>query len=164
MPKERQWLHAEQSGEDEPAEMIFARLVADMPPIEPSTGFVERTVRAACRAHNRRRLVRRFALIAAALLLTIAGAGSFYELAALATSLILRSTVVFSHALVWFLTSASEGARWWWIPERIGTAISDTIAAPSTAATLAGVEMLVLLVIYAFQRVLGDDAEPNKVR
>jgi hypothetical protein len=98
--------------------MIFARLVAEMPPIEPSTGFVARTVRAACQAHTRRRLVRRVALIAAALLISIA-AGSIYELTALATSLIVPSTVVFSHGVVWFLTAASEGARRWWIPERI---------------------------------------------
>jgi len=69
MPKERQWLHAEHSVQDELEEIIFARLVAEMPPIEPSTGFVARTVRAACQAHTHRRLVRRVALIAATLLI-----------------------------------------------------------------------------------------------
>jgi hypothetical protein len=164
MPNERQWLQAEQGGQDELAEMIFARVVAEMPPIEPSTGFVDRTVRAACQVRTHRRLVRRVALIAAALLISIAGAGSIYELTALATSLIVRSTVVLSHGLVWFLTSASEGVRWWWIAERIGTAVRDTVATPSTAAILAAVEMIALLAIYAFQRVLCDDSERHKVR
>src|SRR5205807_7015368 len=164
MPNERQWLHAEQSGQDELAEMIFARLVAEMPPIEPSTGFVERMVRAACQAHTRRRLVRRVAVIAAALVICIAGAGSIYELTALATSLIVRSAVVFSHGPLWCLMSAGEGARWWWIPERIGTAVSDTIAVPSMAVTFAAVEMIALLAMYAFLRVLGDDVERNNLR
>lgn len=164
MTKERRWLQAEQSGQDELAEMMFARLVAEMPPIEPSADFVDRTVRAAWQARSRRRLARRLALVAAALLVSIAGAGSIYMLAAPATGLIVRGSVAFAHGLVWFLTSASEGVRWWSIAERVGTAARDTVAVPSTAAAIAAVEMIALLAIYAFRRLLGQELEQNKLR
>jgi hypothetical protein len=162
MTNERQWLHAEQSGREELSEKIFARLVAEMPPIEPNADFVNRTVRAAWQARTRRRLLMRLALISAALSISIVAVGSIYELRALAIGLVARSTVAFSHALVWLLTSASEGTRWWWIAERIGTAAGDTLASPSTAATIAGIEMVALLAIYAFDRLLSEDLRRYK--
>ena len=162
MTNERQWLHAEQSGQEELAERIFARLVAEMPPIEPSAEFLDRTVRAAWQARVRRRLIRRVALIAAALMISIGGVGAIYELTGLATGLGVRVTVEFSRGLVWFLTSAGEGASWWWIAERIGTAARVTIAAPSMAAGIAAMEMLALLAIYAFGRLLGEDLQRYK--
>jgi hypothetical protein len=164
MPNDRQWLQAEQRGQDELAEMGFARLVAEMPPIEPSADFVHRTVQAAWRTRTRRRLVMRLTRIAAALVIGTLSVGSMYELSVLAVGLLVRGTVVFSHGLVWFLTSASEGARWWWIAERIGTAVSDTIAVPSTAAAVAAVEMIAVLAIYAFQQLLHEDWGRHKSR
>jgi len=110
--KERQWLQAEQSGQEELAEMMFARLVAEIPTVGPSTDFVARTVRAAWQGRRRRRLVRRFALIAAAVLF-IAGVGTIYELIVPGIGLAARGAVLFSHGLVWLLSSASEGVRWW---------------------------------------------------
>jgi hypothetical protein len=164
MTNERQWLHAEQSGQEELSERMFARLVAEMPSIEPSADFLDRTVRAAWQARTRRRLIRRVTLIAAALLMSIGGVGAIYELTGLATSLIARATVMFSRGLVWFMTSAAEGARWWWIAERIGIAARDTLAAPSAAASIAAIEMLALLAIYAFARLLAEDLQRYNLR
>ena len=165
MAKERQWLQAEQSGQDELAERIFAHVVAEMPPIEPGPKFVSRTVQAAWPARTaRRRPARVAALIAAALLISIGSVGAFYALAAPATSLAVRVTVLMSHGLALLLTFASEGARWWWIVERVGSAARATIAAPSTAASIAAIEMVALLAIYAFQRLLAEDAARHKVR
>ncbi len=152
MPNERQWLRAEQSGEDELAETMFASLVAQIPPIEPSADFVDRTVQAAWRARTRRRLVTRIAVTVAAIFIAIAGAGSIYELTPLATSLAARGAILFSQGLVWLLTSASGAARWWWIAERVGTAVGGAIAAPFAAAAVAALEMIALLAIYAFRR------------
>ena len=120
MPNEREWLQAEQNGQDALAETMFARVVADMPSVQPGADFVGRTVQVAWRARARRRMVVRFASIAAALLIGIATLGSMYELSALAVGLAARGTVAFSHGLVWLLASASQGAKWWWIAERIG--------------------------------------------
>lgn len=164
MAKERQWLQAEQSGQDKLAEKMFARVVAEMPPFEPGPQFVGRTVQAAWHARTRRRLLRPVALTAAALLISIGGLGAIYALAAPATSLAVRATVLFLHGLAWLLTSASEGARWWWIVERIGTAARDSITAPSMAASIAAIEMIALLAIYAFGRLLAEDVEQHKAR
>ena len=127
-----------------------------MTAIEPSADFVNRTVRVAWQAHARRRLVRRAALIAAALLITIAGVDVMDALTALAIGIAGRVAVLFSQGLVWLLTSASEGARWWWIAERMGTAVTAAIAAPSAAASIAVIEMIGLVGIYAFQRLLAE--------
>jgi hypothetical protein len=161
---ERQWLKAEERGEDQLAETMFARLVAEMPAVEASAEFVDRTAQVAWRARSRRRVVRRLALIAAGLLISIAGAGAFYELTPLAVSLVVRATVVFSHALVWFLASTSAGVRWWRIAEQIGTAVSSAMAGPRASAGVAAVGMIALFAIYVFQRLLGEDLRQHKVR
>jgi hypothetical protein len=164
MPNERNWLQAEESGQDPLAEILFAHLVAEIRPIEPSPDFVGRTVQAAWQARARRHLMMRLARIAAVLVVGIAGFGSIYELRGLAVVLIVRGAVVFPHGLVWLLASASQGAKWWWIAERIGTAVSDTIAAPSAAAAFVAVEMIALLAIYAFKRLIHENWETRDSR
>ena len=161
---ERQWLKAEERGEDQLAETMFARLVAEMPAVEASAEFVDRTAQVAWRARSRRRVVRRLALIAAGLLISIAGVSSFYELTPLAIRLVVRATVMFSHALVWFLASANEGIKWWRIAEQIGTAVSSAIAGPRASAGVAAIGMIALFAIYVFQRLLGEDLRQHKVR
>jgi hypothetical protein len=154
---QRHWLKAEERGEDDLAERMFARLVAEMPAIEASAGFVDRTVQTVWRARTRRRIVRRAALIAAGLLITIAGAGSLSELTPLAVSLVVRATVMFSHTLVWFLGSASAGVRWWRVAEQIGTAVSGAIAGPRASAGVAVMGMIALFAIYVFHRLVSED-------
>jgi hypothetical protein len=159
-PDEGHWLQAEQSGEEELAEIMFARLVAQLPAIEPRADFADRAVQAAWRTRTHRRLVR-VALVAAAVLIAMSGITAVYALTPFAVGLIVSGTVAVSHALVWLVTSAGEGARWWWIAERIGTAVRDVISAPSAAAAIAVAEMILLLAIYAFRHVLGKDYEKH---
>ena len=129
MPNDRQWLQAEHSGEDDLAETLFAQLVTEILPIEAGPDFVGRTAQAAWRSRTRRRFVKALAGVVAVLSIGFAAFSSMYELRGLAVGLIARGAAVFSHGLVWLLTSASAGVRWWWIAERIGTAVSGTIAA-----------------------------------
>jgi hypothetical protein len=157
-PDEGHWLQAEQSGREELAEIMLARLVAQLPAIEPSAAFVDRAVQAAWRTRTHRRRVR-VALVTAVALIATVGIAAVYALAPFAMGLIVSGAVAVSHALVWLVTSAGEGARWWWIAERIGTAVLDTVSAPSAAAAITAVEMILLLVIYAFRHVLGKDYE-----
>jgi membrane-bound metal-dependent hydrolase YbcI (DUF457 family) len=159
-PDEGHWLQAEQSGQEELAEILLARLVTQLPAIEPSAAFVDRAFQAAWRTRTHRRRVR-VALVAAAALIATAGIAAVYALAPFAMGLIVSGTVMISHSLVWLVTSAGEGARWWWIAERIGTAVLDTISAPSAASAITAVEMILLLVIYAFRHVLGKDYEKH---
>jgi uncharacterized membrane protein YbaN (DUF454 family) len=163
-PNRRQWLQAEQSAQEELAELRFAQLMAEMPSVEADAAFVNRTARIAWRAHTRHRLLTRCASLAATLLIVIAGVASIYELRELAVRMVIRSAVLFSHGFVWVLTSASDRFRWWWIAERIGNAVREGIADPSKAAGLAAIEILVLLAIYAFRRVLAADLGQYKPR
>ena len=164
MPNDREWLEAEQSAQEEFAEVAFARLVAEMPLIEPGGDFVSRVVQAAWRARARRRLVTRLSWVVAVLLAGFVTFGLVYALGSSVTALIVRAAVVFSHGLTSFLTLASQEAKWWWMPERIGTAVSDAIAAPFMAAILAAVEMIGLLVIYAFRRLVHEQLETHESR
>lgn len=156
-PNELEWLQAERKGQDELAEAMFARLMAEIPAVEPSAGFVDRTVQLAWRARTRRRLVARFALATTAILLGIACIASIYELRPLATGIVAGGALLLSHGFAWLITFASEGAGWWWIAERIGTAVSEAIASPSMAATIVAVELIALLALYAFRDLLRQD-------
>ena len=157
MPNDRQWLQAEHSGEDALAEMLFAHLVAEIPPIGAGPDFVGRTAQAAWRSRTRRRFVKALAGVAAALSIGFAAFASMYELRGLAVALMARGAAVFSHWLVWLLTSAGAGVRWWWIAERIGGAVSGTFAAPSLVAAVAAMEMIALLAIVALKQLVHED-------
>lgn len=157
MANERQWLQAEQNGEDELAEQMFARVMTGLPGIQPSAAFVTRTVQLAWRARVRRRRTTRVAYAAVALLVTIIGIGSIYELGPFLPSLIANAAVAISRGLVWLLAAPAQGAGWWWFAERIGSAVADTIARPSTAAIIGAVEMIGLFGIYGFRHLLRED-------
>lgn len=168
MPDKPHWLRAEESGQEELAESAFARLMAEIPSVEPSAAFVDRAVHAAWQARSRRRRMTRVAWIAGALSVAAAGAGLIYELAGLAatglaTTLAARATVALSHLLVWLLTSPSAGAGWWSLAERIGTAVGNVIASPSASASIAAFEIVALLALYALQRLLGGELNGKKV-
>jgi hypothetical protein len=167
MPNDRQWLQAEHSGEDALAEMLFARLMAEIPPIEAGPDFVGRTAQAAWRSRTRRRFVKALAGVVAVLSIGFAGFASIYELRGLAVGLSAWGTAMLSHGLVWLLTSASAAIRWWWIADRIGTAVSGTIVAPSVVAAVAAMEMIALLAIVALKQLVHENSgtqDSGKVR
>ena len=164
MPDKLHWLDVEQDGHEELAESAFASVVAELPSLEPSAAFVDRAVHAAWQVRSRRRLVTRLAYIAGAVSIAMAGGGSIYELAGPATTLAARTTVVFSHVLVWLLTSAGAGAAWWSIAERVGTAAGEAIVSPSASVSIAAFEMIALLALYALRRLLSQKLRrPSKV-
>jgi hypothetical protein len=156
MPDKPHW-QAEESGPDDLAESAFARLISELPSVKPSAAFVDRAVHAAWQARSRRRRVTRLAYVAGAVSIAVAGAGSIYALAGPATTLAARVTVAFSHVLIWLLTSASAGAAWWSIAERVGTAVGDAIASPSASASIAAFEVIALLALYALERLLSQE-------
>jgi hypothetical protein len=158
----REWLQAERNGQDELAERLFARSVAEISPIEPAADFAGRAAQAAWRARARHRAVVRLVRVAAALLLGVTTLGSLY--AVVASGLVARTAVVLSHGLAWLLTSAGEGLRWWWIAERIGTAVGGSLASSSTAMVIVAIETAALLALYAFQRLFQNELQPGESR
>jgi hypothetical protein len=164
MGNDQEWLRAEHSGQEALAERVFARLIAEMPPIEPGVGFVDGAVQAAWRARARHCAVARLASVAAALLVGLATVGSIYLWGALAAGLIARGAAGFSQGLVWLLASAGEGARWWWIADRISTAVSVAISSAPTAAAMVTVEIAAVLALYAFRNLVLGKTETNESR
>jgi hypothetical protein len=162
MPNDRDWLRAEQEGEDALAETMFAHLMADLPPVEPGAEFVRRTAQAAWRARARRRLMTRLAGTAAALVVGLSTMGAMLESRAVAVSLAARGAALLSHGVVWLLTSAGQGAGRWSLAERIGTAVNETIAAPRTAAGVAAAEMIILAAIYALGKLVRGESETRE--
>jgi len=164
MSDERNWLEEEKNGDDALAEAMFARLMAEMPPIAPGADFVGRTVQMALRSRARRRLAERVAGIAAALLLGVTILGAVYVSRALAVGLITQGAALFSHGFAWLGAWVGREARWWWLGERIGVAISGAIGGRSIAAAVAASETIVLLSICAFHRLVLNEAEARKSR
>jgi hypothetical protein len=164
MTNERNWLEAEKSGDDAFAETMFARTVAAMPAIPPSADFGRRAVQVAWQARARRRILERLAGLAAALTIGIVALGTLYESGARAKELAVGGVVIFSHGLVWVLSWVGSEAKWWWIGERIGTAVSGAVIGRSTAGALVAAEMIILLSIYALQRLVPSESEVRESR
>ena len=157
MANERQWLDAEQAGQEELAERMFAHAIAGLPRIQPSESFVIRASQGAWRARTRRRRAVRMAYASIALLVGIIGVAAIYEVMPLVPDLIANAALAVSHGLTWLLTAPAQRAEWWWFAERIGTAVTDTIAEASTAAIIGALEMIGLFGIYAFRQLLRED-------
>ena len=157
MANERQWLEAEQAGQEEVAERMFGRAIAGLPRIQPSESFVIRTSQGAWRARAQRRRVMRMAYACMALLVGIIGVAAIYEVTPLLPNLIANAVLAVSRGLTWLLTAPGQGAEWWWFADRIGAAIMGTIVAPSTAAIIGALEMIGLFGIYAFRQLLRED-------
>lgn len=161
MTNERDWLEAERNGDDALAEAMFARVMADMPAISPSGDFVGRTVQVAWQARAQRRIVQQLAGVGAALSIGIAALGILYESSSGAAGLAGRGVVLFLHSFVWVLARVGKEARWWWIGERIGAAVSGVVIGRSTAGAIVAAEIIILLSICAFQRLVPSETEAH---
>ncbi len=160
IPNVREWLRTEQiesetgSPEtDAAAERMFARAIVALAPVEPTASFVDRTAHAAWRARSRRRLLGWLAVAAAVLVGAIISV--LYVFPGLPTMLFVNGTVAMSQGLVWLLTSATAGAGWWSIADRIAAIAGDAVSAPSAVAAIVALELLALAAIGAFRQ-LGD--------
>ena len=163
MTDERDWLDAERAGDDALAEAMFARVVADMPAVEPSPGFVSRTVQAAWRRRERRRMAERIGILGAALLLAVATLTLLYSERALAVGPVAGYVTLFSHGFIWLVAWIGREAKWWGIAERIGIAISSAIGSGSMVAVVAAAETIVLLSLYAIRRlILNNEMEKSR--
>lgn len=159
---ERQWLQAEHNGKDDLAEIMLACAMTQLPAIEPSSDFVNRAVQGAWQIRTRRR-IRRLLTVSGGIATAVAVVVT-YALAPLLSTLIANTTIALSHALLWLITVAGEGARWWWIADRIGAALAEALRSPSAAAAVIALEMILLLAIYAFRQVLDVSGEPQMTR
>jgi hypothetical protein len=161
----RIWLDAEESGRDELAELMFARLLSDLPTIEPSPAFASAVANRAWRVARRRRAANPLARVAATLLVLGATAVTMYALGMVVVDALARSTALLSQAVLWFVASAAHGVQWWAVMARVGAAIGASLLTVRTATAIGGIELLGAMAIYLFQRVLhGEPHAHNSPR
>jgi hypothetical protein len=158
MSDHREWFRADKDGNDILAERAFARLIADLPLIEPDVAFVDRTVQAAWRMRDRPQIWKPMVAVVALLIGAVAVV-SLYALSGSATELFAGYVRELSRSLIWLLTFAAEGVRWWWIADRIGAATGRVLSSPISIGAFAAAEIVILLAICAFRLVVQSESE-----
>jgi hypothetical protein len=159
--KTREWLHAEQEGREDIAELTFARLMSELPPIEPSEAFVAAVVHHAMQVHARRQMVHRLARIAAIVLVCAVSIAAVWVLGSVALGALAGGTALLSDGLLWLVRSAGAGIKWWSLAARVGGAIGDSLITPRTATAIVTIELLGMSAIYALHRVLRNEGSSN---
>jgi hypothetical protein len=150
----RQWLEAEREGREGLAELTFARLMSELPPVEPSPVFVGAIVHRVARRQAQGRVVGWLARVAAVILIAAGSVVVMYVLGAFAVGAIARGSSLLSEGLLWLMRSTGDGIQWWSVAARVGTAIGQSLMTPRTVAAIVAIE---LLGIYALQRILSTE-------
>lgn len=159
--KTRDWLDAEQEGREDLAELTFARLMSELRPIEPSEAFVGAVVHQAMRVHARRRMVQQLARVAAVILIAGVSIATMLALSSVAVGALGRGTALLSDGLLWLVSSAGDGVKWWSLAARVGGAIGESLITPRTAAAIVTIELLGVSAIYALHRVLRNEGSSD---
>lgn len=172
-PEVEQWLASEQAGEnateenaseengwndeglDEAAAKAFAQVFQALPRIEPDSALTDRVIRAVLRAEHRRRLTRRLGLVAALLLVTLAGLAMGYGAIGYAGGWLPKAVgAVTAPGLLGVITVMRAGVTAWLIIAGMGMALASALATPENAAMLLGMGLLGISALFALGRLM----------
>jgi hypothetical protein len=172
-PEVEQWLASEQTAEnateesaseehswegeglDEAAAKAFALVFQALPRLEPGSALTDRVVRAVQRAERRRRLTHRLGLVAALLLVTLAGVAMGYGAIGYAGGWLPKAIgAVTVPGLLGVITVMRAGVTAWLMVAGIGTALGTALATPESAAALLGMGLLGISALFALGRLL----------
>ncbi len=154
----RDWLEAEEEGRDDLAEFIFARVMADLPRVEPSPAFVERAVQAAWQRRVRQQRLAWVARAAAVLAVVIGGGAGLFALGTAVIGAAADGAVAGVQGVIWTADAMNGGLRWWAFLRNVGSAVGTAVATPQTTAVLVALELTGAMAVYGIQRLLGDEA------
>ncbi|MEQ1898047.1 MAG: hypothetical protein ABL971_11740 [Vicinamibacterales bacterium] len=160
----RDWLASEQDGREDLAEFTFARLMADLPPVEPSPAFVGRTVQAAWQRRVRQQRLAWVARAAAVLAVLIGGGVGLFVLGTAFLGAAADGVVAGVQGLIWTADAVGGGLRWWSLLEKVGTAVGTAVATPQTTAVLVALELMGAMAVYGIERLLGDEAAQEEAQ
>lgn len=160
----RDWLASEQDGPDDLAEFTFARLMADLPGVEPTPTFVERTVQVAWRRRVRQQRLAWAARAAAVVLVLAGGVAGLWAVGSAVTAAAADGVVAGVQGLIWTAGAMSDGLRWWAFLQNIGSAVGTAVATPQTTAVLVALELTGAVAVFGIERLLGDEAAQEEVR
>ena len=145
--------------DDDQMDAAFRRLFSTLPPVEPSAGFIQRTVEAAwdaaweARAARRRRV--RWAA-AAAVLAVVGGASVVAELGA-PSWVMLTAAQAGAGSVMTLVWSATAVAEFWGLMVSAGTAVARVAVMPQSVAALVATELLGAAALYSLHRLLRND-------
>ncbi len=141
--------------DDDQMDAAFMRLFSTLPPVEPSAGFVQRTVDAAWEAQAARRRWVRWAS-AAAVLAVGAGASVVVMLGA-PSWVVLTAAQVGTGSVMTLVWSATAVAEFWGLMMSAGTAVARVAVMPQSVAALVATELLGAAALYSLHRLLRND-------
>ena len=151
------WLFSEEIGDDEAADRAFAQLFTTLPKVQPSAGFIDRTLAAALRFQAERR--RRVALAwAAALAITVAWSLVAYAVAPHVGSWTIRAVAIAAgRSMPWLISYTSVALDWWWTVGRVGGSVAAAMMTPARATALVGVELVGIAAFLALQKLAREE-------
>ena len=160
----RQWTEAEQAGDDDDADALFAKVFRAAPgPDLPSSRFTAAAmaaVAAATAADARRaRRVRAIGVplaIAAALVLVYTSAGLMMSTF---SAVVVGALDLLVSLVVKTATTVSAGGGIWSIVSNLGRAAAGVLSSPSVTTTILALQGIAVAALIALQRLLRSDRE-----
>lgn len=154
-PDADRWLANEHEEQEDAAEAAFAQMFTALPRVEPSAGFVDRTVHVALRRRARRRAAMMVARVAACTVIAAAGFGLAYvALAYAGASIFSAGVATAARVLAKPIVFVATRVEWWSILARAAAGVGEAIATPQTQAVLIAGEVIGVLAVYGLQRLL----------
>jgi hypothetical protein len=160
----RRWTEAEQAGEDDDADALFANVFRAAPgPDLPTSQFMAATmgaVAAAAAADARRaRRMRAIGLplaVAAAIVLVYTTSGLMMSAF---SAVVVGALDLLVSLVVRTATPASEGGGIWSIAGSLGRAAAGVLTSPSVTTTILALQGIAVAALIALQRLLRSDRE-----
>ncbi len=138
--------------DDDPVDGAFMRLFSTLPLVEPSAGFIQRTVDAAWEAQAARRRWIHWA--AAAAVLTVVGSASIVAMLGAPAWVVLTAAQAGAGSVMTLVWSATAVAEFWGLMVSAGAAVARVAVMPQSVAALVATELLGAAALYSLHRLL----------
>ena len=148
-------MEIQQWKEDDQTDAAFRQLFSTLPPVEPSAGFVQRTVDAAWEAQAARHRWVRWAAAAAAL--AVVGGASVVAMLGAPSWVVLTAAQAGAGSVMTLVWSATAVAEFWGLMVSAGTAAARVAVMPQSVAALVATELLGAAALYSLHRLLRAD-------
>ena len=140
---------------DAATDTAFRRLFSTLPPVEPSAGFIQRTVDAAWEARAARRRWVRWA--SATAVLAVVGSASVVAMLGAPSWVVLAAAQIGTGSVMTLVWSATAVAEFWGLMMGAGTAVARVAVMPQSLAALVATELLGAAALYSLHRLLRAD-------
>ena len=115
-----------------------------------------RDERVPARRHARRRLTRTAVGLALGVAWLALGVAAVIYVGGALVSSVARGLALLPRALVWLIVTMQEGADWWSIAGRVGTAIGEILTTSQVAITIIALEIVGAAALYGLQRLVRN--------